>query len=461
MAGIGFTLRRLTQRDDLLGIVTGYGHSLFVAAGPWLVTVGALVGINLILGRTVGVEAHRLFGSILIYNFSASLVVTGPIVLVATRYLADRVFEKRLESATGLLVTSIILGTAPGLLVAIPFYTLLCDMPALTAAIAIANYAVISGVWVTALFLSALKAYVRVTVAFCVGMAAAFAAAAWLGPRFGADGALGGFTIGLAVTLVAILATVLSEYRYRLRAPLALLPYLVRYWDLALGGLLYNLAVWVDKWIVWTGPGKVVVAGRLVTNPAYDGAMFLAYLTIVPALAMFMIAIETQFFVEYQRFYRAIGDHATLGQIRDNQRRLILSVVTGLRSVLILQSVIAVLAIFLAPQIIGATSGAYDQITIFRFGVLGALFHVFILFCLVFLQYFDMRRQALGLQCVFLATNAGATWATMQFEFAYLGYGYFIAVLFTFVVGVALVFSVISRLPYLTFVRNNPSVYEA
>lgn len=461
MAGIGFTLRRLTQRDDLLGIVTGYGHSLFIAAGPWLVTVGALVGINLILGRSVGVEAHRLFGSILIYNFSASLVITGPIVLVATRYLADRVFEKRLETATGLLMASIILGTAPGLLIAVPFYTLLCDMPSTTAAIAVANYAVISGVWITALFLSALKAYVRVTVAFCIGMASAFAAAAWLGPRFGSDGALAGFTLGLAITLVVILGTVLSEYRYRLREPLALLPYLRRYWDLALGGLVYNLAVWVDKWIVWTGPGQIVVADRLVTSPAYDGAMFLAYLTIVPALAMFMISIETEFFAEYQRFYRGIGDHATLGQIRDNQRRLTLSVVNGLRSILILQSVIAVLAIFLAPEIIRATSGAYDQIAIFRFGVLGALFHVLILFCLILLQYFDARGPAFGLQCVFLATNAGATWATLQLDFAYLGYGYFIATMATFVVAVALVFSVISRLPYLAFVRNNPSVYGA
>ena len=187
--------------------------------------------------------------------------------------------------------------------------------------------------------------------------------------------------------------------------------------------------------------------------------MFLAYLTIVPALAVFMVTVETEFFEDYQRFYRDIGDHGTLGQINDNQTRLIGTVLNGLRSVLILQSVIAVLAIFLAPEIVGATSGSYAQIAIFRFGVLGALFHVLILFCMILLQYFDARRPALMVQVVFLVTNAGATWFTIDLGFAYLGYGYFVAALITFVVAMALVLRVMSRLPYLAFVRNNPSVY--
>lgn len=461
MAGIGFTLRRLTQRDDLLGIVTGYGHSLFIAAGPWLVTVGALIGINAMLGPQLGEQAHRLFGSIVIYNFSVSLIVTGPMVLVATRYLADRVFEKRLETATALLMTAIVLGTLPGLLLAVPFYVVVCTLPATTVALAVANYAVISGIWVAALFLSALKAYVRVTVAFCIGMAVAFAAAWWLGARYGPDGSLAGFTAGLAVVLVLVLGTVFAEYRFALHRPLAVLPYLRRHWDLALGGFIYNLAVWVDKWIVWTAPGRVVVADGLVTSPAYDSAMFLAYLTIVPALAVFMVTVETDFFEEYQRFYKDIGDHGTLEQIQDNQRRVIASVVGGMRSVLILQAIIAVLAVFLAPEIIGATSGSFAQIAMFRFGVLGALFHVLILFCMILLQYFDARRPALVVQFVFLVTNAGATWFTLDLGFAYLGYGYFVAALVTFVVAIALVYAVLTRLPYLAFVRNNPSVYGA
>ena len=54
--------------------------------------------------------------------------------------------------------------------------------------------------------------------------------------------------------------------------------------------------------------------------PAYDSSMFLAYLTIVPALVLFLVSIETRFFEQYVEFYRDIQGHATLQKIRDNHK---------------------------------------------------------------------------------------------------------------------------------------------
>jgi uncharacterized membrane protein len=461
MAGIGFTLRRLTRRDDLVGAVIGYGHSVFISAGPWLLTVLALVGINLAIRDVLSPEELLLFRSIIVYNFSVSLVITGPVILVATRYLADRVFEKRIETAPALAYSATVLGTLPGVVLATVFYFWICTIDPVLALIALANYAVISAIWVTSLFLSALKAYSRVSVAFAVGMASALALTAWLGPTFGPVGALFGFTSGLSVTLLILLATVLAEYRFPLSKPLAMLPYAKTHWDLALGGLIYNLAIWIDKWVIWIfGAGTVTVGGALTTHPIYDGAMFLAYLTIVPALALFTVRVETDFFEHYQRFYSGIGDHATLGTITENQANVVRSGTSGLRSVLVIQSVITVLVIFLAPTIVAATAGSFQQIGVFRFGTLGALFHVMILFCAILLQYFDARRPALALQTLFLLTNAVFTYVSLELGFAYLGYGYFLSTAVTFAVGIGLLFNVLRQLPYFAFVRNNPSVTE-
>jgi polysaccharide biosynthesis protein PelG len=461
MAGIGFTLRRLTQRDDLVGAVIGYGHSVFISAGPWLLTVLALVGINLSLRDSLNLEELLLFRSIIVYNFSVSLVVTGPVILIATRYLADRVFEKKIETATGLAFSAVLFGTVPGLALATVFYFWICTIDPILALIAFGNYAVISGIWVLSLFLSALKAYARVSLSFALGMASALVLTAIVGSMFGPVGALLGFTAGLSVTLLILLATVLAEYRFPISKPFAMLRYARSHWDLALGGLIYNLAIWIDKWVVWIfGDNTVTVGGALTTAPIYDGAMFLAYLTIVPALALFTVRIETDFFEHYQRFYSEIGDHATLERIRDNQTRVVQSGTSGLRSVLVIQSVITVLVIFLAPSIIEATSGSYQQIGVFRFGTLGALFHVMILFCAILLQYFDARRPALLLQSVFLVANAAFTYLSLELGFAYLGYGYFLATIITFAIGIGLLFNVLRQLPYFAFVRNNPSVTE-
>lgn len=461
MAGIGFTLRRLTQRDDLVGVVMGYGHSLFISAGPWLLTVVALVGITVGLRDTLPREDLSIFGSIIAYNFSVSLVVTGPVILVATRYLADQVFAKRLETTTALLLTSTVLGTAPGLVLAAVFYLHVCTLEPTIALIGIANYAVISGIWVTSLFLSALKAYIRVSLSFLIGMGSAMVLTIVFGLGFGAAGALFGFTAGLTITLLVLLATVLAEYRFPIKKPFEVLRYVRHHWDLAVGGLVYNLAIWIDKWLIWGfGSGTQTVGGALTTHPLYDGAMFLAYLTIVPAMAIFTVSIETRFFDDYQRFYRGIGDHATLATVNENQAGVIRSATDGLRSVMVVQAVITALVIFLAPTIIEAANGAARQIGIFRFGVLGALFHVLILFCAILLQYFDARKLALLLQVVFLIANAGFTWMTMELGFAYLGYGYFAACLVGFAFGVVLLFRVLTRLPYVAFVQNNPSVME-
>ena len=462
MAGIGFTLRRLTQRDDLISAVIGYGHSVFISAGPWLLTVLALIAINVILSNAMPRESLELFRSIIVYNFSVSLVITGPVILVATRYLADRVFEKRVDTAPALMVAAMVLGTAPGLLLGVWFYVFVCTIPVPLALLALANYAVISAIWVAGLFLSALKAYVRVTVSFAIGMAGSVALTYVVGPHFGATGALAAFTGGLALTMLVLMATVLAEYRYPMIRPGALLGYFRRYWELALSGLIYNLAIWIDKWVLWaTVPDTSTVGGALVTAPLYDGAMFLAYLSIVPALAIFTVAVETRFFEDYQRFYRQIGDHATLGAIQENQENVVRSAMEGLRSVMVIQIVISVLVIFWAPTILEATGGASRQIGMFRFGVLGALFHVLMLFCGILLMYFDARRPALLLNAVFLVTNGGFTWATAQLGFPYLGYGYFAATLICFALGALLLFNVLRHLPYFTFVRNNPSVTGA
>ena len=78
--------------------------------------------------------------------------------------------------------------------------------------------------------------------------------------------------------------------------------------------------MWVDKWLMWFAPERVVAsAAWLVSYPDYDSAFFLASLTIVPSMAVFVVNVETRFFDRYHQFYREIGAHATLARIRDNQ----------------------------------------------------------------------------------------------------------------------------------------------
>ncbi|HYD99725.1 MAG TPA: exopolysaccharide Pel transporter PelG [Alphaproteobacteria bacterium] len=459
MAGIGFTLRALARRDDLLGTVQGFGASALIAAGPWLFTIFALAGIGVYGQQLAGLEEIGLFRLIVIYNFCFSLTFSGPIVIVATRWLADAIFAKQVEDAPGMLVGGMVLSLGLQAPLAAGFYLWLADMaPALKAA-AVVNYLLICAIWLISVFLTALKDYVTVTAAFAAGMLVAFLAAVALAPDFGATGALLGFSLGLSLILFGLIARVQAEYPYPPRRLFAFIPYFRRYWELALGAFAYGLAIWVDKWLMWFAPERELRAGVLAYHPTYDSAMFLAYLTIVPSMAMFVMTIETGFYERYQRFFGDMLQHATLSRIRLNHVALSRGLEAGLRNVMMLQSCLSLIAILAAPRAFDLLGIDYLQLGIFRFGVLGALFHTMLMFCCIVLSYFDLRRDVLALQILYLLVNAAASWIAQNAGFEYYGYGYFAASLICALAAFAVMIARVRRLPYIAFVTNNPSVH--
>ena len=139
----------------------------------------------------------------------------------------------------------------------------------------------------------------------------------------GAAGLLIGFDLGLAVTSFSLLARVFAEYPYSVENVFAFLGRLKEYWTIFLTGLVYNMAIWIDKWVMWFSPESKTLSSGMFSYPDYDSAMFAAYLSIVPSLAIFVYSIETSFFEKYLRFYQDIQEHRTYDQIRKRHRALI------------------------------------------------------------------------------------------------------------------------------------------
>lgn len=458
MAGIGFVLRRLARDEALSTNLRGYAHAALVSAGPWLFTVLALVGVELFARGLVPREQLQRFSVVTLYNFAFSLVLSGPIVLVVTRALADRIYARDVSEAPGMLLAALAMLGALQAAVGVPFYGFVVDMPAPERLVALVGFMLTGSIWLVAAFMSALKSYGTITGAFGGGMVAAFALAALAAPRFGGLGLLAGFNAGLALILFVLLARVLAEYPHGIVRPLGFLRDFRRYWELVLVGLLYNAAIWVDKWIMWFAPGRVVEAGAMPSHPAFDGAMFLSYLTIVPSMMLFLVSVETRFFERYLRYYRDIQGHATIQEIRRDHRAILRILAHDFRNIAVLQTAICYLAMLVAPGLIAAAGGGMEMVPIFRFGVLGALFHALLMFVMVVIAYFDLRRVLLAVAVVFFVLNAALTLATLWLGPEYYGYGYFLGALLTLVFAYLAVAQRLARLPYLTFVANNPGL---
>jgi uncharacterized membrane protein len=458
MAGIGFALKRFYKQDSLAGLLKVYAHSVLASAGPWIMTVLALSLIMILGSQLTTHSAIANFKSVLIYNFCFSLVLAGPLFMILTRYLSDGIYNKDLTKAPGALLGSLVLFAVTGLPMAGCFYFLYTDLPPTAALMATLNFTLLGMIWMISVFLSVMKDYHAITLAFLGGMITAVISSVLLSNFFASSGMLTGFNFGFAVVIALLLGRVCYHYPDPPRQIFAFLPYFRKYWEIALGGLAYNSAIWVDKWIMWHADEAQQLSNKLLMYPHYDSAMFFAFLAILPTAAMFLYFVETNFFGHYVRFYRDIQNKAPLDRINANHQAMVNSIFRGVTALFLTQAGLCAALIVGAPSIIDALHGDYLQIGMFRYGVLGVLFHAMALVLMILLSYFDQRRLALLLSLCFLLTNAAFTWLTREAGFPYYGYGYFLASFVVFILTAACLAQHLKRLPYHTFITSNAAL---
>lgn len=109
MAGIGFVLKKLIKRDDLISAANAYMHSALISCGPWVFTIVSLgIAYMLCYGDTLS-QGYLNFQAALFYNFAYSLIFTAPIHMVATRYIADCIYRQNITNVSASLISCLLL----------------------------------------------------------------------------------------------------------------------------------------------------------------------------------------------------------------------------------------------------------------------------------------------------------------------------------------------------------------
>lgn len=464
MAGIGFELKKLADKDNIIGVIHAYASAGLAAAGPWLFTIFAIAGITILYADFLSYNALINFRVILVYNLAASLVLSAPVFMVITRYIADAISAQDVTNVPSTLLGCMVLLVCIQLPVALIFYGWYVDLPMTLRLSAMANLFLLTGVWLLGVYLMALKDFHAVNWSYGIGMLIAVLLAQWLREDYGAAGMLNGFNVGITVIVFSLIAKVFAEYPYRYGKPFDMMPSFKHYYHLALGGFFYNLAIWVDKLIMWFANERTLLPSKMIMYPDYDSAMFLAYVTIVPSMAVFVFSVETNFFQHYRRYYDDILEHKPFAKIQENGKRLIDSVIHHARTFMVVQGAITFLAIVLAPQILDALNISFQQIGMFRLGTLGAMLHVLAMFEMIILSYFDSRARVMWLQFLFLVSNIIFTlafmldWSPFYQGIPMYGYGYFLSAALTFFVTSAVLFKFLNKLPYHAFITHNNTI---
>ncbi len=458
MAGIGFALRDLMRQDSLWAILESQLHGVVAVAGPWFFTIVTMALPGLMFEEAAHEAATTGFVTLLLYVFSTSLVLTGPLTITLTRHVSDELFALRRNAIATSFVGALIVGF---LLVAPVAVTgvVVVDLPLEVRLHAAVALGLVTVNWIAAPMLSTLQEFRLLTLSYALGTGLFW----WLlRDRTGASEAelLLAFNAGMAVTNAVICGLVLQEFSGGEGPLFGVLAAVPRYWQLALGGLLYGLGIWVDKWLMWTAPEHSVSVGGLASHPTYDTVVFLAYVSTVPALALFIIKAETQLHERCARFYGAIQGHAPLKRLEKTRAAVVASFFTTGRDVALLQGCLTLAVLAVPTLILDGLGMPHASVFMFRFCVIGAAFHLGALLITVVLYYFDSRRTVLIINGVFLVSNFVFTALSLKLGMRWYGLGYFLAGVVTFGTAYALLSRTFDKLLFLAFVRQNPAVVE-
>jgi polysaccharide biosynthesis protein PelG len=428
MAGIGFELRKLLAKPGYLNTLRAYGYAALISSGPWVLSIVSLALLGIVCRGMASDKQMELVFAAVTYVYALSLILTGPVQMVLTRYAADQYFSHRTAKIFPAIMTTLAFTSFLSAVIGLVLFVGFVPAPLLFQLSSACLLVLVTSIWVMTVALTASKNYHGVLISFMSGYALSFLAAwtctLWLGPSATMLGMVAGHFV-LLLLLVRITFKEIGEVEVK---NFEVFGYFRKYRDLAFCGLFYNLGIWIDKILFWfISSDRKQVSGILYTSPDYDQVVYLSFLTIVPGMAVFLLTLETGFATHYEQFVKRVLGKGTLEQITEAKEGMVKALRAGFGQLIKIQGGVTLLLIIFADRLLpmvglGAVQGGSFQIT-----TLGVFLLVLFLSQMTILFYLGKLRDAMICCLVFALINGTVTaWSIYTGEQWY-GVGFLMA----------------------------------
>jgi uncharacterized membrane protein len=453
MAGIGFELRKILKRDNLLSLLHAYSFAGIISSGSWVLSI---VGILLIgvLGAAINIPGMMMvqFQVSITYIIAGSLILTGPFQLSLTRFTADRMYEKQNDVVltnfhSMVLFVTMLSGVFGLLFVAFLFP----DQSVLYRMLLLSAFVLMCNLWIATIFLSGIKQYKAIVWLYFLGYSTTVLMAFVL-RRWFLEGLMGGFVIGHAVMLSSMWVLILRNFPAKQFISFEIFNRKLIYPMLLWIGFLYNFGVWIDKFMFWFIPyTSQPIIGPLRASVIYDLPVFLAYLSIIPGMAVFLVRMETDFVEYYDAFYNSVRTGGSLEIIEGQRNNMVETIRIGIFEIIKIQLVAALIVVVMGESILTWLGISTMYLPLLYIDVIAASLQMVLLGILNVLFYLDKRFIVLCLTGGFAVLNIVFTWISIQMGPQYYGYGFAGAVLVTVMVSFVWLTQKIEKLEYETF----------
>ena len=428
MAGIGWKLQRMLDRDSLSGTLGAFLTGAAVTSGPWLITTVVLVAMRIAAIRS-GIEGITDVEQIITVVYALALVLGAPIDIAMSRYASDCLYQKRPEAIAAPLRKALAFTIVTFAAVGIIWMTALGVEWQLGLA-GTGLLVVVGAQWLMLSAAGGLSSPGTVLRAFGLGgPVSVIAAVALSRSGMGALGYLYGFGAGQVVTLAVLLWGTFAALPRKEDESVSMFKALGGYRMLPLAAFAIHGGIWIDKLVVYLQSGGAAAQ--------YAALAAFAWFTVVPTFAYVYVQVETGFYQRFRGFFGRLHKGASLGLLsgaakdieRDAKRILLYSS--------LLQIAVALVALQAAPHMMSVVGMGASEVGTFRILVVGATFQAIALCATLLLYYFDLRREALIVSVTLLVANAGVTYMAGAWGLP-LGTGYAFACALACALGVGL-----------------------
>lgn len=451
MAGIGFELRRILKKNTLLSYLEAYGLAAVVGSGPWVLSILALMVIGMVsVGRIFPSNLIIQYLVLVTYMMAGSLILSGLFQLLLTRFISDRLFEQRDHKVTPNLLGCMLVVSVLGVIIAVAVLSQ-TKLDAAVKMVLLCGFVVLCNLWLIIVFLSGMKQYYRIVITLFFGYAI-MVLASWLLPPFGLLGLLIIFASSQGLITFILLFFIIRNYNSRTLISFQFLSHRYSFYSLALCGLLYNLGVWVDKFVFWYHTEVSFAAIDIFrASYIYDLPIFIAYLAIIPGMAVFMLHMETDFAAANEQFYKTVRGGGTLESIFLLKDKMVLDCKDSLYKIFKVQGITLALLLLWSKEILTFLTIDLTYLHLLYVDLVGVSLQVILMAILNVMFYLDKRYQATALVFVMAVSNFLLTEVSLVFGPQMYGYGFALSMLISTLLGLLMLNRQFNRLEYETF----------
>lgn len=419
MAGIGFELRKAVKSDRGTEKTAGYLGAAFSSSGSMIVAI-VIFGMVQAAAKAQKVS-QTVNDSFMCYITNAmflSILVSSLLSEVLSRYVSNAIYLRKTEK----VLPSLIGGTVSVCVIGGVLFSAQMVLSSMEIAVAIPLLLLFIALcicWLLMTYITLIRDYKRIVIAFAVAFIAAMAVLAilYFATSLTVSTMILVLLVGFTAVDVLLFKSIFLVFPGHDNSVFAFRREIQSNPSLLFVGFLMTAGMLGHFWLTWfLSDTSTTISLLFRFNAKYDFPAIAAYFSTIPAAIYFITLFETDFSEKYRRYFSAL-QHSSVNDLEEAKEDMVSTLRKRLKTMLLIQLCACLLFVTVGSLLLG----------ILNIGMTESMLATFRMFCVGYSLYyigntlillrlwFSDERKAVFTALFFAAGTIGGTYLGIRF----------------------------------------------